>query len=224
MPGQGRLGDKASIQLDAHGCPACPHPGTGPAIAGSPGVYVNKRPALRVGDPGIHAACCGPNIWQAKIGSQTVFIDGQSAHRQGDQTKHCGGLGKLIEGSPNVMVGEQSASPAGGAASSTGGGSSSAETASSASASTSTESTASSTSSSTSSATAASSSATAASNSTTAASNPEPAESLEPAEPDSEFDPATIHTRAQAQALRNAAEDHAPFCEECERARARMQS
>lgn len=105
MPPQGRLGDKAFVPADAHGCPACPHPCTGPAIAGSPNTNVNNRPALRVGDPGVHAACCGPNMWKAQAGSSTVLINGQKAHRQGDQTKHCGGNGNLIEGATNVVVG-----------------------------------------------------------------------------------------------------------------------
>lgn len=106
MPGQGRLGDKANSALDVHGCPACPHPTTGPAIQGSPDVNVNGRPALRVDDPGIHAACCGTTTWTATSGSLTVFINGKCAHRMGDQTRHCGGQGRLVEGSPNVMVGE----------------------------------------------------------------------------------------------------------------------
>ncbi len=84
MPGQGRLGDKANISADSHGCPGCPHPGTGPAIAGSPDVFVNGRPALRVDDVGIHAICCGPNMWTAKAGSSTVFINGKAAHRMQD--------------------------------------------------------------------------------------------------------------------------------------------
>jgi len=109
MPGQGRLGDKANAPLDTHGCPACPHPGAiGPAIQGSPDVNVNRRPALRVDDPGIHAACCGANTWTAIQGSVTVFINGKGAHRIGDQNRHCGGTGQLIEGSPNVIVGESS--------------------------------------------------------------------------------------------------------------------
>jgi uncharacterized Zn-binding protein involved in type VI secretion len=107
------LGDKASIPQDAHGCPLCPHPGVGPAIRGSLDVLVNKRPALRVDDPGIHAACCGRNTWQANAGSETVFINGKAAHRIADQTKHCGGYGRLVEGSPNVIVGNDSASSAG---------------------------------------------------------------------------------------------------------------
>ena len=105
MPGQGRLGDKAQVQSDAHGCPGCPHPGVGPAIAGSPTVMVNGRPALRVDDVGIHAVCCGPNMWKAQQGSGTVFINGKAAHRQNDPTQHCGGNGKLIEGSADVIVG-----------------------------------------------------------------------------------------------------------------------
>lgn len=106
MPGQGRLGDKANVPLDSHGCPACPHPAAGPAIQGSPDVNVNGRPALRVDDPGIHAACCGSNTWTATKGSTTVFVNGKAAHRMGDQNRHCGGMGQLVEGSPNVVVGE----------------------------------------------------------------------------------------------------------------------
>ncbi len=105
MAGQGRLGDQAQIQQDAHGCPGCPHPGVGPSIAGSPDVFVNGRPALRKDDLGIHAVCCGPNMWQANAGSGTVFINGKAAHRNGDATKHCGGQGKLIQGSDDVIVG-----------------------------------------------------------------------------------------------------------------------
>lgn len=108
MPGQGRLGDKASVSLDAHGCPGCPHPAIGPAIQGSSDVNVNRRPALRVGDPGIHTACCGANTWTATKGSLTVFINGRGAHRVGDQNRHCGGMGQLVEGSSNVIVGESS--------------------------------------------------------------------------------------------------------------------
>ncbi|HLL25868.1 MAG TPA: PAAR domain-containing protein [Kofleriaceae bacterium] len=88
MRGQGRLGDKAQVPLDAHGCPACPHPAIGPAIVGSPTVMVNKRPALRVGDAGIHAPCCGHNTWTAHLGSTTVFINNKPAFRMDDTSKH----------------------------------------------------------------------------------------------------------------------------------------
>ena len=101
----GRLGDKSFAPADAHGCPACPHPVIGPAITGSPNVLVNGRPALRVTDQGIHAACCGPNMWNAIIGSATVFINYLPAHRMGDTDMHCGGVGTLVEGSLDVIVG-----------------------------------------------------------------------------------------------------------------------
>ena len=105
MPGQGRLGDKAQCPSDSHGCPGCAHSTTGPAIGGSPDVNVNGTPALRVDDPGVHSACCGSNMWKAKSGSGTVFINGKAAHRENDQTQHCGGSGQLVKGSDNVIVG-----------------------------------------------------------------------------------------------------------------------
>lgn len=74
-------------------------------MAGSPDVFINGRPAVRVGDPGIHAACCGPNTWTAAKGSSTVFINGRPAHRLGDTDTHCGGVGQMIEGSPDVDIG-----------------------------------------------------------------------------------------------------------------------
>jgi uncharacterized Zn-binding protein involved in type VI secretion len=105
MPGQGRVGDKAFTPADAHGCPACPHLVTGPALLGSANVRVNSRPALREGDPGIHTACCGPNMWTAGQGSGTVRINSKPAHRLGDTVQACGGLGSLVEGSSDVLVG-----------------------------------------------------------------------------------------------------------------------
>ncbi len=78
---------------------------TGPAVEGSPTVFVNGRPAVRKDDHGVHAACCGPNTWSALNGSSTVFINGRPAHRLGDMDRHCGGIGRMIEGSPNVFVG-----------------------------------------------------------------------------------------------------------------------
>jgi uncharacterized Zn-binding protein involved in type VI secretion len=105
MPPQSRVGDNSQVPADAHGCIACPHPCIGPAIAGSPDVMVNNLPALRVDDPGIHAACCNTNTWTAQAGSGTVFINNKAAHRLGDADKHCGGSGKMIAGSPNVITG-----------------------------------------------------------------------------------------------------------------------
>ena len=34
-----------------------------------------------------------------------MFINGIAAHRMGDATVHCGGNGKLVEGSPDVIIG-----------------------------------------------------------------------------------------------------------------------
>jgi uncharacterized Zn-binding protein involved in type VI secretion len=62
-------------------------------------------PVLRLGDTGMHAACCGPNQWKAAKGSGTVFVNDKPVHRLGDTTAHCGGVGNLIVGSPTVIIG-----------------------------------------------------------------------------------------------------------------------
>jgi uncharacterized Zn-binding protein involved in type VI secretion len=156
-------------------------------------VNVNRRPALRVDDPGVHAACCGQNTWVAQAGSATVFINCKAAHRIGDATRHCGGPGQLVEGSPNVIVGETTsagvtsrnqrlanAALAQGYARLS---SSLAELGID-------------------------------SNSETAADS-EPARGPEPAR---SSEPTTVDLRAQADVLRAAAHAHAPFCEVCQRA------
>jgi uncharacterized Zn-binding protein involved in type VI secretion len=105
MPPQCRLGHKSQCPADAHGCIGCAHPVIGPVVTGSPNVFVNFLPATRVTDMGVHAACCGPNMWQATAGSTTVLINNLQAHRLGDQDQHCGGVGQMVEGSPDVMTG-----------------------------------------------------------------------------------------------------------------------
>lgn len=105
MPPQSRVSDIGDVPADGHGCPACPHPAKGPCTAGSPDVFVNGLPAARKGDPGIHAACCGPNTWTAAAGSGTVFINGKPAHRKDDKQTHCGGNGSMTTGSANVITG-----------------------------------------------------------------------------------------------------------------------
>lgn len=105
MPGAARIGDLSKAEADAHGCPACPHTVQGPAVMGSPNVLINNRPAVRVGDLGLHAACCGPNMWNAVKGSSTVLINGKPAHRKDDMDQHCGGVGKMIQGSDDVIIG-----------------------------------------------------------------------------------------------------------------------
>lgn len=106
MPAQNRVSDLSKCPSDAHGCPACPHPPIGPAIAGSTNVMVNGLPALRAQDPGIHAVCCGPNTWMTDAHSGTVMINNKGAVRQGDSTKHCMiSSGTMQAGSPNVNSG-----------------------------------------------------------------------------------------------------------------------
>ncbi len=104
MPGQGRLTDLGKVDKDAHGCPACPHPAVGPCIQGSPDVFVNSLPAARETDMGMHAVCCGPNTWTASKGSPDVFINSLAAHREDDDQTHCGGKGKLITSSGDVIT------------------------------------------------------------------------------------------------------------------------
>jgi uncharacterized Zn-binding protein involved in type VI secretion len=105
MPEQIRISDLGKIDACAHGCPACPHPAVGPLVGGSPDVMINKLPAGRLGDMGIHAACCNANTWKTQKGSGTVFINGKAAVRKDDMTKHCGGVGKMTTGSPDVNTG-----------------------------------------------------------------------------------------------------------------------
>lgn len=103
---QSRIGDNANVPSDAHGCPACPHNCTGPAVTGSPTVFVNSLPAVRhQPDIGVHAACCDGNMWQTNAHSGTVYINSKGAVRDKDATTHCGGSGKMIAGSPNVFTG-----------------------------------------------------------------------------------------------------------------------
>ena len=106
MPGIARLGDKAKAEADSHGCPACPHTVIGPAVSGSPTVMINNKPALRMGDKGVHSSCCGANAWQVVGASKTVYIDGLPAARTGDETRHCGAQGKIVEGSTDIEAGD----------------------------------------------------------------------------------------------------------------------
>lgn len=105
MPGAARVLDHAKADADAHTCPLCPHTPVGPAILGSPTVFINNMPAVRKDDLGMAAPCCGMNMWTAQMGSTTVFINDKAAMRKDDMTKHCGGVGKIIVGSADVIVG-----------------------------------------------------------------------------------------------------------------------
>jgi len=103
---QSRLGDRSRNPSDTHRRPCCAHDVIGPAETGSPDTRVNGRPALRVTDTGSHWRCCGPNTWIAVQGSGTVKINNLPAHRLGDRDQHCGGPGFMVEGSPDVWVGD----------------------------------------------------------------------------------------------------------------------
>ncbi len=99
-----RVGDKARCPSDSHGNDCCSHDVQGPAVQGSPDVFINNKAVLRIGDPGVHSACCGPNTWKTAEGSPTVFINNIPAVRINDTTTHCGGTGKMIEASPDVFT------------------------------------------------------------------------------------------------------------------------
>jgi uncharacterized Zn-binding protein involved in type VI secretion len=105
MPGAARLGDKSKCPVDTHGCTACPHSVEGPATQGSTDVTANGLPLLRVGDQGIHALCCGLNRWVSVGGAPGVFANGRPAARFNDTTLHCGGVGRMTQGSGDVIIG-----------------------------------------------------------------------------------------------------------------------
>jgi uncharacterized Zn-binding protein involved in type VI secretion len=92
-----RVNSIAQCNADAHGCPACPHSVKGPVIQGSPNVFSGNMPAARVGDSGIHTACCGPNQYTIISGDSSVLINGRPAAVVGSQTQHCGGMGQIIQ-------------------------------------------------------------------------------------------------------------------------------
>jgi uncharacterized Zn-binding protein involved in type VI secretion len=92
------VGMLAKCQADAHGTPADPLTVVGPITTGSAQVLVNGRPAARVGDVGVHAACGGPNTFEIVSGDSSVLINGRAAAKIGSTTKHCGGMGKIIGG------------------------------------------------------------------------------------------------------------------------------
>ncbi|MBO4351625.1 MAG: PAAR domain-containing protein [Proteobacteria bacterium] len=98
-----RLSDDARVPADTHGCPHCAHPCVGPIIDASNDVFINGLGAARVGDPGVHSVCCGPNTYKCAEGSPNVFVNGKAMVRKGDKTEHCGGDGQMIMGSPNVF-------------------------------------------------------------------------------------------------------------------------
>lgn len=91
-------GSLAKSPSDAHGCTGCPHTVIGPVITGSALVFVGPYAAARVGDRGVHAACCQHNSFVITSGDNEVLIEGKPAARPGlSSTRHCGGEGLLIK-------------------------------------------------------------------------------------------------------------------------------
>lgn len=98
----GRLGDNS--QVGAGGL--CKHGAIGPAVSASANVLINGRGALRLADDGIHGGCCDVNSWQAASGAIAVLINNRQVHRAGDADQSCGGSGELVQGSANVLIGD----------------------------------------------------------------------------------------------------------------------
>ena len=94
MPPVTRLGDNCT----GHGC----YPAR-PSVAGSPTVFANNLPVIRVTDP-YDTHCCGPACHGGTLaeGSSTVFAEGLAVGRQGDPID-CGSV--VDEHSPDVYVG-----------------------------------------------------------------------------------------------------------------------
>ncbi|WP_087020954.1 PAAR domain-containing protein [Thaumasiovibrio subtropicus] len=96
------MGKPAANVGSGHSCPAktgkIPHVG-GPVATGSGNVFVEGKPASKVGDM---CVCCGPPDSIA-AGSGSVFINGQPAARMGDGTAHGG---SVISGAATVTIGD----------------------------------------------------------------------------------------------------------------------
>ena len=98
MPKATRKGDIGS----SHGC----FPPS-PAIEGSGDVFINGKPAVRVGDAYAAHGCgvCAPHGRNASQGSATVNINGKPSVRV-DDAINCGG--SAATGSGNVFIGDLS--------------------------------------------------------------------------------------------------------------------
>ncbi len=94
----GHTGSLAKSGSDSHGCPGCPHTVIGPVVTGSALVFAGNFPAARVGDRGVHSACCEHNSFVITSGDPEVLIEGKPAAKPGlSTTRHCGGEGILIK-------------------------------------------------------------------------------------------------------------------------------
>lgn len=91
------VGGMSECAACTHGCPACPHKTSGPIRTGSSLVQVGGKPAARVGDIGVTIVpCCGANLFEITSGDSQVLINGRPAALLLCETKHCGGIGRII--------------------------------------------------------------------------------------------------------------------------------
>lgn len=90
------IGSMAFCPADADGCPACPHPVTGPVITGNGNVLIDGMPVACEGDRGVHAGCCGANNFVITGGDPEVLINGKKVAKIGSTTQHCGGMGHIV--------------------------------------------------------------------------------------------------------------------------------
>ena len=102
MPAVTRIGDNSTVDP----CGAPPRP----AAEGSPNVYANSIPVVRLGDNYAPHACPGssPHITPASAGSPTVFVNGKPVHRIGDSIA-CDSV--AAEGSPDVFADDVGSNP-----------------------------------------------------------------------------------------------------------------
>lgn len=69
---------------------------------GSPNVFINGKPAVRVGDKvSNHTDGLGSHDGSVSQGSSNVFVNGKAKVRKGDSVS-CGGT--VVDGSSNVLV------------------------------------------------------------------------------------------------------------------------
>ncbi|WP_182418076.1 PAAR domain-containing protein [Bartonella sp. HY038] len=105
MPPAHRKGDIGS----GHGC----HYPPSVANSGSPNVFVNGRPLMRVDDTYTPHACnicpSASHGRKASVGSRSVFVNGKVAVRIGDAID-CGGVAQ--NGSKNVNIGNKNGTDA----------------------------------------------------------------------------------------------------------------
>jgi len=109
-----RLGDSTKGSFTASWCShptktGKKHPGgpvSGTIKSGSPNVFVNGKPAARVGDTVYETCSCRNGNGKISQGSSTVFVNGKPKARLSDKVnEHTDRDGKITSSSNNVFVG-----------------------------------------------------------------------------------------------------------------------